>query len=229
MTFDSSEMVSPVRESAPQTPLPTGIRDARCPGVGHFSSSRVDSTSYRDLFEHMLDGFALHQIILDENGAPIDYRFLDVNPAFERMTGLTAAAVIGRTVREVIPGIEPIWIKTYGNVALEITRRVWKNPIEILGRSFEVSAYLPGPGKFACIIKDVSRRREAEAVHRLDEARLGSMIAVSQHPSRDLTGLLDFALDEAIRLNRQQDRLHLYVQWSEAQIHLEYVVTRGDG
>ena len=60
---------------------------------------------YKMLFERMLDGHAVHEIICDETGRPIDYRFLDINPAFEAMTGL-GREIIGKTVLEVMPGTE---------------------------------------------------------------------------------------------------------------------------
>ncbi|MCF8352234.1 MAG: PAS domain-containing protein [Bacteroidales bacterium] len=67
-------------------------------------------------------GFAHHKIILDEQNNPVDYRFLEINPAFERLTGLSAEKIIGKTVREAIPGIEKSafdWISFYGKVAIE--------------------------------------------------------------------------------------------------------------
>ncbi|MDD4652918.1 MAG: PAS domain-containing protein, partial [Methanothrix sp.] len=73
---------------------------------------------YRTLFQEMLDGFALHEIICDGQGNPINYRFLDVNPAFERLTGLKKEDLIGSTVLEVLPGTEKHWIEIYGKVAL---------------------------------------------------------------------------------------------------------------
>ena len=51
---------------------------------------------YRMLFDTMTEGFALHEIITDEQGRPCDYRFLEVNPAFERLTGLKRNDLIGR-------------------------------------------------------------------------------------------------------------------------------------
>ncbi len=65
----------------------------------------------------MTEGFALHEILTDDQDRPVDYRFLALNPAFERLTGLTAAGVLNKTVREVLPGIEPSWIENYGRVA----------------------------------------------------------------------------------------------------------------
>jgi PAS domain S-box-containing protein len=72
--------------------------------------------NYRVLFQRMMDGFAVHEMVRDESGQPTDYRFIAVNPAFERMTGLRAADVVGRTIREVMPGIEQHWIETYDRV-----------------------------------------------------------------------------------------------------------------
>ena len=79
---------------------------------------RESEASYRGLFLEMREGFALHEIICDAHGNPADYRFLAVNPMFERMTGLYAEKIVGRTVLEVIPGTEKQWIETYGRVAL---------------------------------------------------------------------------------------------------------------
>ena len=66
-----------------------------------------DEPLYWHLFENMMEGFAVHEIIVNRAGVPVDYRFLDVNPSFERITGLKAADIIGNTVRKVLPGIEP--------------------------------------------------------------------------------------------------------------------------
>lgn len=79
---------------------------------------RRSEQQYRMLFEGMLEGFASHEVICDEEGKPVDYRFLSMNPAFERLTGLRAVDAVGRTVREVLPQMERSWIERYGRVAL---------------------------------------------------------------------------------------------------------------
>ena len=66
---------------------------------------------YQMLFNKMLDGFALHEILCDPEGKPVDYRFLTVNPAFEKLTGLRSQVVVGRTVREILPSIDSFWIE----------------------------------------------------------------------------------------------------------------------
>jgi PAS domain S-box-containing protein len=117
---------------------------------------------YKMLFDTMLDGFALHELITDAEGRPVDYRFLAVNPAFERQTGLVAASLVGRTVREVIPGIEPRWIETYGRVVATGEPAVFEEYARPLGRHFKVSAFRPAPGQFACVVVDITERKQAQ-------------------------------------------------------------------
>ncbi len=128
---------------------------------------------YRTLFREMLDGFALHEIICDAAGRPVDYRFLAANPAFERMTGLEAAAILGRTVLEVLPDLDRSWIDTYGKVALSGEPAHFEDEVASMGKRFAVSAFRPAPGQFACFIADVTAQRLAEAEQRRLEEQLG--------------------------------------------------------
>lgn len=114
---------------------------------------------YRLLFSEMPSGFALHEIILDEQGEPCDYRFLDVNPAFERLTGLKAEDIRGRRVLEVFPATERTWVQRYGRVALTGESAWFEDYSRELDRYFEVRAFSPQPGKFAVIFQDVTDRR----------------------------------------------------------------------
>ncbi|MEE9554280.1 MAG: PAS domain S-box protein [candidate division Zixibacteria bacterium] len=117
---------------------------------------------YKHLFESMLDGFALHEIICDDSGKPIDYRFLAINPAFEQLTGLKAAEMLGKRAYEALPGLESYWIEKYGNVALTGEPIHFDNYSATLGKHFEITAYRPAPGQFACIFTDITSRKKAE-------------------------------------------------------------------
>jgi PAS domain S-box-containing protein len=79
---------------------------------------RVSKAQYEQLFSTMTSGFGVHEIVTDGDGCPVDYRFLAVNAAFERLTGLQREKIIGRTVLEVLPGLEHEWIERYGRVAV---------------------------------------------------------------------------------------------------------------
>ncbi len=123
----------------------------------------ISETRYRLLFNNMTAGFALHEIICDEAGRPVDYRFIDVNPAFERLTGLIASEIINRHVREVLPGIEDSWIEIYGKVALTGEPASFHNYSGDLDKHYDVWVFSPERKKFAVIFNDITQRIKAES------------------------------------------------------------------
>jgi PAS domain S-box-containing protein len=123
---------------------------------------RRSEERYRSLFTAQLDAFALHEVILDQAGRPVDYRFLALNPAFERVLGMPAEKILNRRVLELLPNTEPHWIETYGKVALGGEPLRFENFSEALDRHFEVNAYSPQHGQFAVVFRDVTARHRAE-------------------------------------------------------------------
>lgn len=117
---------------------------------------------YHSLFENMTEGFALHELIFDEQNIPCDYIFLDVNPAFEALTGLKRDRIIGRRMTETLPGEDPKWIKLYGEVTVTGEPVHFENYSPVLKRHYEVFAYRPAPARFAVIFMDVTDRKQAE-------------------------------------------------------------------
>jgi PAS domain S-box-containing protein len=118
---------------------------------------------YRNLFESMDEGFALCEMLYDKEGKPADFRYLVVNPAFATLTGLPVKRVAGRTVKEVIPGIEQFWIETYdGVVQSGISQRI-DNEVAEIGKFLEVYAWRSGPGQFAVVFKDITEHKYMEA------------------------------------------------------------------
>jgi PAS domain S-box-containing protein len=119
---------------------------------------------YRTLFNGMTEGFALHDILCDEQGTPYDYRFVAVNPAFERLTGLTSASVTGklRSQIEALRNDAPTWIEIYGQVAIGGTSIHFENYSPPLRRWYDVYVYCPTPGQLAVILMDISSRKQIE-------------------------------------------------------------------
>ncbi len=118
---------------------------------------------YHSLFDALQEGFALHEIICDAAGRPCDYRFLEVNPAFERLTSLQAADILGKTVRQILPSVEQSWIDTYGRVALTGEPARFQNFSQALNRHYDVIAFSPNRGQFATLFVDVTEVRHVEA------------------------------------------------------------------
>jgi PAS domain S-box-containing protein len=123
---------------------------------------RQSEQRYRSLFNSMTEGFAVHEIITGDAGRPVDWRFLDINPAFERMTGLKRENVVGRTHNEVLPDDDPRWLEKYGRVALGGEPVHFENYSPALQRHYEVFTYRPAPRQFAVIFMDITERKQAE-------------------------------------------------------------------
>ncbi len=131
--------------------------------------THVDITNQKELekkysliFNKMLDGFALHEIICDPDGKPVDYRFIEVNPAFEMLTGLKHENIAGKRVLEMLPMTERYWIETYGRVALTGESIRFDNYSAEIDKHFEVVAFSPEKGKFAVIFVDITERKKIE-------------------------------------------------------------------
>jgi PAS domain S-box-containing protein len=129
---------------------------------------RESESSFRSLFETMTEGFALHEIFTDEQGRPVDYRFLNVNPAFERLTRLKGSELIGKHVLEVLPDTEQYWIENFGRVALTGEPVHFENYSASLDRWYEVFAYRPAPRQFAVVFTDISERKKTVERERLE-------------------------------------------------------------
>ena len=156
-------------------------------------SLRSSEERYRGLFEAMSEGFALHEIICDADGNPSDYRFLEVNSAFERLTGLTRFALIGKRVKEVLPDTEAHWIASFGRVALTGEPLNMEEFSGELNRWYNVFAYRPAPGQFAVVFNDVTERKQSEEALKLLnetlEQRVAERTALGEARSRQLQAL----------------------------------------
>jgi signal transduction histidine kinase len=134
--------------------------------VGRLRRALLDSVRreelLRHLFESMEEGFASCEMIYDAVGAPCDFRYLAVNPAFGRIMGLGVEALVGRRVREVTPEIEPGWIEAYDRVVKTgVAERIGGYRAG-LGKYLEVSAWRSAPGQLSAVITDVTARQKAE-------------------------------------------------------------------
>lgn len=111
---------------------------------------------YRQLFKHAMTGFALYEVVLDDEGEPIDLVFLEANDAFEEHTGLAPKDMIGRRVTEISPGTRIVG--TFGRIALTGKAERMEYESADLKRTYFISAYSPEKGQVAAIFTDISEQ-----------------------------------------------------------------------
>jgi two-component system CheB/CheR fusion protein len=118
---------------------------------------------YRTLFESIDEGFCVVEVLFDDAGKAIDYRFLEVNPSFEQQTGI--ADPVGRRMRELVPMHEEHWFETYGQVALTGEPVRFQRLASQLGRFYDVHAFRvgqPEERRVAVLFDDISERKRLE-------------------------------------------------------------------
>lgn len=160
---------------------------------------------YRNLFDTMSEGFAVHEIILDDSGSPVDYRFLEVNEAFCRQTGLSADSVLGKTVKEVLPSIEPFWIETYGQVVKTGKPAAFENFSSSLNKWYEVNAYYVDKGRFATLFRDITERKQTE---KLKDEFIGMVSHELKTPLTIIVGALTVAGKDGVTSKQSRELIN---------------------
>ena len=147
---------------------------------------RVSEERYRMLFTSMDEGFCIVEAIFDDNQNPIDYRFLEVNDAFEKQTGIKDAK--GRLMRQIAVGHEQHWFDIYGKVALTGEPVRFENPAKELHRWYDVYAFRIGLAEnrqVAILFNDITERRRIEGELREADRRKDEFLAMLAHELRN--------------------------------------------
>lgn len=142
---------------------------------------RESEDRYRMLFETMTEGFAVDELIFAKDGTACDLRFLSVNPAFERHTGLKGKDILGRTTRELFPEAEQVWFDRYASVVTTGEPLTFEERFGPLQRWFKVSAFKVEGNRFATIFTDITERKQNELILRESEEKFRQLSnAISQ-------------------------------------------------
>jgi len=134
---------------------------------------------YRLLIENLPDAFAYHQVVTNSEGKPVDYIFLDVNQAFEGMSGLHRDKILGKKVKEVCQENGTLnfdWIGTYGQVALTGESIRFEQYLETAGRWYDITAYSDEPGYFITVFRDITESKKTEQTLRASEAKYRNLV-----------------------------------------------------
>ena len=188
--------------------------------------SRWESeTKYKTLFDSIDEGFCVIHVIRDENGAGIDYVFLEANPSFDRQTGLVGA--VGQSMRALAPAHEAHWFQTYGDVARTGVPVRFEAPAEALGRWYDVFAFRvgdPGQDLVGILFNDIGHRKDLErAIERQNEilrkadARKDQFLATLSHELRNPLAPIRNGLRIIKLLGADDERLQHTLEMMERQ------------
>jgi PAS domain-containing protein len=123
---------------------------------------KASEAKSRNLIKKTMNAFALHELIYNEKGEAYDYRFLELNPAWEEIVGIKAEVVIGKTVREIMPGIDDTWVERYARIVETGIPEEFEEFSHAAGKYFNCYAYCPEPGKFAVFFNDTTKSKQGE-------------------------------------------------------------------
>jgi PAS domain S-box-containing protein len=129
------------------------------------------------LFDSIDEGFGIIEMLYDGQGRAVDYRILETNPAFGRLTGFADAA--GKTSLELNPDAEPYWFETLGRVVETGEDVRFESYAEALDQWFDVYASRVGSGdsrRLAIVFANATERKQAEEALRESEATLNAIL-----------------------------------------------------
>jgi len=117
---------------------------------------RESEARFRSLFDSSNEGIALHQIVYDESGKEVDYRILDVNHAYESITGIPRKRAVGALASKLYGTGKAPYLDIYATVARTGRAATFETFIEQMRKHFIISTFSPGNGKFATVFLDIS-------------------------------------------------------------------------
>lgn len=140
---------------------------------------RLSETKFRTLFETMGQGYCELQLVRDADGRAVDQRYLELNPAYERLIGIPVATAIGRLASQVMPALEPWWTRTFDRIAKRGAPERIEHRVASLDRWFEVYVYPRGGDRLTVLYEDITDRKRAEAALRESEERQAFLLKLS--------------------------------------------------
>ena len=180
---------------------------------------RMSEHQYMALFEAMAEGVALHDVVLNDEGIPVNYRIVSVNPRYESILGIPASSVVGKLATEAYGTDTPPYLSEFTTVLDTGKPYQFETYFPNMDRHFEISVTTYRPGSFATIFSDITSRKRDEARIRANDARWKILWEVSQYEHEDERDFLDFALAKVLALT--ESRLGYIYHYDEVKQEFE--------
>lgn len=157
---------------------------------------------YHTLFDKLAEGFVLHDIVCDGNGTPLDFRVVEVNGAFEEMTGFKKEFITGKMMSEFLPETEMDWIDEYLLVLHDGAPRTFEKFSKLLNKYFLVTAYCAQKGQLAVLFLDMTERRQilVNLEKRLDREKVFSSILSKLMKETGFQTMISYSLTEVCKI-----------------------------
>ena len=184
--------------------------------IGRHDELQKKGAYYNRLFHGMLTGFCHCEIIFNRDNQPIDARFLDINPAFERITGLARNKILNKTAGYILPGYEKFWISMFDNI------RSVDQPVHSVfylkekEKYFETTSFCPDTDELITIFTDITESKKVREENRALQSQLfqaqkmediGRLAGGIAHDFNNLLTAIHGYTDLAIMQKDNEDKL----------------------